>query len=800
MDTRSLMHSSSTPMFRGDHICAKSSFTTSASTLSDKSSSREADKFVAKAERALHDASEATNRLNLSKVPLVGRDQEIERLRSAVDQLTSRHQDDKEKGAQRLPRVFSVSGPAGTGKSFLVQQLRPWVLEKGGFFITGKFDQHSRGEAYTGLATAMDELVQQIIARDFDMGIRRRVQEAVGPEDATVLIEIFPSLATILPAQGESQSPDSQWEQRATRRRFLFQQFIRAILSSKTYNDEDIDDSEEEETPALDQEEVLSIVLALDDLQWIDRPSLDLVSSLVRAGDSEPFLLVATNRPLDGSASHVYLEEIERWKNQTIEIQSLRLEHLGVSDVNTIVASVLDSEDEISLPLATIVHQKTLGNPFFSMEFLKALVEQRLLTYSYSDLKWKWDAESVESLAITDNAVGLLSTKLRRLPSERQAVLFIAACLGLTFEKTLLQKVIDGLKDEDGVAQLLSADNSIDATMTSFVDFGFLGFIGERYFFVHDLIKQAAIDLIPTTTRSLLRLRVGQCILKETGQRRNVASRSLLILGVDLCNGSLSLSSPDELVDLARYNLLAGERAMRESAFALALRYMKAGLSCLEEQALYMQQQRDQVYLKLLAGAAEASYCGGDYEAMDTFSDRLLSMQCSTDLEMSMLFYKIQAATAQDRHKEALEIGRAAFKGLGMGVLPRKPGMARVVREIIKTRMALRKYSKESLEALPILVDKKRIAAMDIITVLKVSSYLIDRNFFVVSFLKLVRWSIKYGISRYSPGGFVVYGLILSSTFGDVQAGTMFGMLSFASFELNHPHHPFSTHSLSVIR
>ena len=747
------------------------------STASDWSFSREADRFAAKAERALHDASEAPNRLNLREVPLVGRNVELAALEGAVDQLlvtvqeTDINADDK----APPPRVISISGPAGTGKSFLAQKLRPRVLDKGGFFIKGKFDQHSRGEAYTGLATAMDELVKQIIARDFDMGIRRRVEEGVGPEDAAVLIEVFPSLAALLPGQEQSHSHGCQWAQRAKQRRFLFQQFFRALLSSTTYRDEDVASEEF----AQSDEESLAVFMVLDDLQWIDRPSLDLVSSLVRDCELGPFVLVTTNRPFESENGHIFLEEMKLWKSQTIEIQSYRLENLDISGVSSIVASVLDSEDEQSLPLAEIVHHKTLGNPFFVVEFLKSLVEQGLLTYSFGELKWKWDADSVQALVMSDDAVDLLTANLKRLTREKQVVLFVAACLGLTFERTLLESVVDGLNDEDCVDQPLNDHESIACILDSFVDSGFLGCNGEKYFFVHDLIKQATVDLVPEDDRLLVRLRVGQCILKKTYQQESFSSSNLLILGVDLCNSSLSLLGEDERTGLARYNLLAGEKTMRESAFVLALRYMMAGLSCLDERKLQQQDDEDyQVRLKLLAGAAEASYCKGDYGAMGVYADRLLSEQCPDDLERNMLFYKVLAATGQDRREEALDTGRTMIENLGMGTFPKKPGIVRVIKELVKTKRALRNHTKESLEALPILADKKRIAAMKIIDVLKTASYISDRNFFLVCFLKLVRWSLKYGISQYSPGGFVIYGLILNSTFGDVKAGTMFGRWS----------------------
>ena len=162
---------------------------------------------------------------------------------------------------------------------------------------------------------------------------------------------------------------------------------------------------------------------------------------------------------------------------------------------------------------------------------------------------------------------------------------------------------------------------------------------------------------------------------------------------------------------------------------------------------------------------------------MNAYADKVLSRNCQEDLKMSMLFFKIMAASAHHQHGNAIEISRAAIKTLGMGRLPQNPSAFHICKELLKTKIALRKHTKDTLERLPILTDKKRIAAMKIIDGVKRAANSSNRNFLYVSFFKSLRWSLRYGITVYSPDAFVVYGVFVNSFFGDVETSTMLGRL-----------------------
>ena len=196
----------------------------------------EREKIVARAHKAMCPQRQLEN---LQHIDLfMARDLELALLRQAIDQLFSC-------GACTEPtRVFSIVGVAGSGKTRLAQQVKAQVMERDGYFVTAELDQ-GKARAYSGLTIAMKALVEQILARDFDMSIRRRLQETIS--DAAPLLEVFPALSTILrvpeePSGKQTKTDPTYCAQSASQRRFLFRQFLKVLLTPHpVYVDEDID-------------------------------------------------------------------------------------------------------------------------------------------------------------------------------------------------------------------------------------------------------------------------------------------------------------------------------------------------------------------------------------------------------------------------------------------------------------------------------------------------------------------------------------------------------------------------------
>ena len=112
-------------------------------------------------------------------------------------------------------------------------------------------------------------------------------------------------------------------------------------------------------------------------------------------------------------------------KVEEITLGPLTDEHLG-----QLVGDTLRCEPERGGPLAQLVHEKTGGNPFFTIQFISSLAQEKMLTFDHDAAGWSWDLDRIHAKGYTDNVVDLMIGKLTRLPAQTQMALEQMACLG----------------------------------------------------------------------------------------------------------------------------------------------------------------------------------------------------------------------------------------------------------------------------------------------------------------------------------------------------------------------------------
>jgi predicted ATPase len=121
----------------------------------------------------------------------------------------------------------------------------------------------------------------------------------------------------------------------------------------------------------------------------------------------------------------------------------IELEGLKVGEVNKVIMAMLSIDEESRTKgLAEICFRRTLGNPFFLMQFMTLLEETGSLMFSLGLLQWKWDEKDIEKETMSaENVVDLLQARMRKLPKEDQLLLEYAACLGSSFRVSMLELV-----------------------------------------------------------------------------------------------------------------------------------------------------------------------------------------------------------------------------------------------------------------------------------------------------------------------------------------------------------------------
>src|SRR5438874_9070402 len=225
---------------------------------------------------------------------LYGRSREVETLLTAFDRMV----------AGGRPELVMVSGYSGIGKSSVVNELHKVLVPPRGLFASGKFDQYKRNIPYATLAQAFQSLVREILGKsDAEMGQwRSALLDALGP-NGQLMVNLIPELALVI---GE-QPPVPELPQQAWQSRFqlVFRRFLGVFARP--------------EHP---------LALFLDDLQWLDSATLDLIEHLLLHPDVRHLFLVGAYRDNEVSPSHPLARMLTRIRGAGGEVREIVLSPL----------------------------------------------------------------------------------------------------------------------------------------------------------------------------------------------------------------------------------------------------------------------------------------------------------------------------------------------------------------------------------------------------------------------------------------------------------------------------------------
>ena len=479
-------------------------------------------------------ADDVSDRL-MAPEKLYGREHEIETLLGAFDRVVAN-------GAAEL---VLVAGYAGIGKTSVVNELHKALVPPRGLFASGKFDQYKRDIPYATLAQAFQGLVRPLLGQSEAVLGRWRdvLQERLGP-NGQLITNLVPELAFVI---GE-QPPVADLPPQEAKN--CFQMVFRHFLSVFARNEH-------------------PLALFLDDLQWLDAATLDLLEHLVTHPDVRHLLLIGAYRDNEVGPAHPFLRTLDGIRDAGAKVEEIVLAPLGLDDVCRLVTDAVHCEPERARPLAQLVREKTSGNPFFAIQFLTTLNEEGLLAFDPAASAWRWDIDRIRARSYTDNVVALMAEKLERLSAPTREALKLLACLGNVAEVVTLTLVNE------------ETEEALHAALWEAVYAGLILRQETVYTFLHDRIQQAAYSLIPEERRADVHLRIGRALL--TSMTADQLAEDLFDVANQLNRGATQLINRDEKERVATIDLRAGRRAKASAAYASAHVYFAAGMELLDE-------------------------------------------------------------------------------------------------------------------------------------------------------------------------------------------------------------------------
>ena len=656
---------------------------------------------------------------------LYGREREVETLVATFARIL-------ESGT---PELVLVSGYSGIGKSSVVNELHRILVPPRGLFASGKFDQYKRDVPYSTLIQAFQGLVRMLLGKsDTELASwRAALVEALSP-NAALMSDLIPELKLVI---GEL-PPVPELEPQQAKQRFLqvFRRFIGVFAQA--------------EHP---------LALFLDDLQWLDAATLDLLADLTTHPDMRYLMLIGAYRDNEVDATHPLTARLQAVRDAGAKVEEIRLAPLTRAHVGNLIADALHCAPESIESLAHLMRDRTGGNPFFVIQFLRALAEGNLLTFERDARQWRWDTERIRASDYTDNVVDLMAGKLIRLPPATQRALQQLACLGNVVDIATLSAVLD-VPEAQVHAVLWEAVRQEVAVR-----------LDDAYAFVHDRIHEAAYSLIPQAARAEAHLRIGRLLVGQIPEEKR--EEAIFEIVGQLNRGAVLTTERDEREQLAAFNLLAGQRAKASTAYTSALAYFIMGAGLLSDDCW---QRRHDLIFTLELNRAECEFLTGHPLAAEARLAALSRCAVTTRERALVACWQMDVYVVLDQSDNAVAVGLAFLRHVDIEWTPH-PDEAEVRREYERIGTLLGNRSIKALIDLPAMENAHAVATVDVLVKLIPPALLMDGKLGCLTICKAVSLSLEHGNGDASCVAYSYLPKVAGRRFGDYHVGSQFGLL-----------------------
>jgi PAS domain S-box-containing protein len=674
--------------------------------------------------------NDASDRLLIPE-KLYGREREIDTLLASFDRVMT----------DGTPELVLVSGYSGIGKSSVVNELHKVLVPSRGLFASGKFDQYRRDIPYATVGQAFQSLVRSLLTQNEQELGRWRVSlsDALGP-NGQLMVNLVPELELVIGKQPPV--PDLPSQDAKNRFQMVFRRFL-SVFARKEH----------------------PLALFLDDLQWLDAATLDLIEHLVTHSEVQHLLLVGAYRDSEVGPTHPLLRTLAAIRDADVRVCEIMLVPLELDDVSRLIADALQCEPVRARPLAELVQEKTGGNPFFAIQFVATLVEEGLLRFDHDAARWRWELDRLHAKGYTDNVADLMVGRLARLPADTQAALQQLACLGNVAEIAMLSIV------------LRKSNEEVRSDLRDAVRLELVEQLEGSYKFTHDRVQEAAYSFIPDQMRAEAHLLIGRLLVAHTPAEKR--EEAVFEIVNQLNRGAALITSPDEREQLAELNLIAGGRAKATTAYASAVTYFTAGAALLPEDSW---ERRHELTFALELHRAECEFLTGALAEAEQRLNVLSTRAASTVERATVVCARIDLYASVGQNARAIAVGLDCLRNLGIHWSPH-PTEEEARREYDRIWSQLGSRPIEKLVDLPMMTDPASLATLDVLTKIFAAAKYTEANLACLVICSAVNLSIERGNCDGSTFAYVMVGAVAGARFGDYRGGFRLGQLGYELVE-----------------
>jgi predicted ATPase len=523
------------------------------------------------------------------------------------------------------------------------------------------------------------------------------------------------------------------------------------------------------------------VAIFIDDLQWADSATLNLMQTVTVSPDTRHVLFLGAYRDNEVTVHHPLVLAIAQLRKSRARVSEITLKPLQKPDLERLVADALFKSTSDVEDLAAAVHEKTDGNPFYVGQFLRALEHDGLLAFDPGADGWTWDVARIRTAETTANVVDLMVAKIRRLPTGTQTVLQLSACIGNRFDLDTLGIVSEASAADAGrrlwpavreglVLPVGEAYRDVPDEDHSWAEDDIAG-RRVSFRFLHDRVQQAAGALMDEDEERRVHLRIGRLLLEETPDELR---EERLFDITDHLNAAIELVKGDgDRLQLAELNLQAGRKAAASSAFAPAARYLETGIGLLGSDAW---ERHYDLALGLHVDAAEARHMSLETERGSELGDVVLAKARAPLDKVPIYEMRIQLCVTQGRMRDAVLTALEPLEMLGVR-FPENPKDLHALWHFGRTWFRIRKRSMDELLESPLMTDPETLAAMRLLMRVISAAYQGARELFPLLVLSQIDLTLEHGNSPHSSYAYGAFATTIWVVMGDLQRTYEFGKL-----------------------
>lgn len=656
---------------------------------------------------------------------LYGRDKELSYMKEWLG----------ESKTEKAPMLL-VSGYSGIGKTTLVERSCEYYIDQEAFWAKGKFEQSKKQIPYFALSQLFVALIKRIMKEDSVVyeELSNRCIEALG-EQAGVLIPLIPNLENFIGKQKEVTKIDPK--QAESRMYYALEKLLKTFATL--------------ERP---------LIFFIDDIQWADDASIDMISNILNMGLENTFMICAYR---ENEVEHqVQLKKTIEWWEQRFKAEVLHLKCLEKDYIEWFVADSLLMKCSDIKELAFFIQEKTRGNIFFTRQFLTFLQNKGIL-YLHSEknevfnYQWKWNIEAIRNQCPTENVIDVVLENLKLMSKEDLSTVQKAACIGNCFDIDILAVVCN--MNNDYIRSILF--NLWKAGMITYGE--------NQALFSHDRIHQAIYSMVSHNDLPKIHLEIGKVMLEVLST--DIQEEKIFDIVFQWNQGGAEIKRLDDIIMIAKLNLQAARKAKENSAYIEAKNYVQKALDFLSSIRV---EENYKLFLELYNEMSEITLLLGEHDEAYAYTEKAIFIAKTVEEKFGAFQIRVHIKIAESHLREALDIACEYAELLGEKV-ERNASIDEMNNTLINIKNKLGTPPAEAMEQLPKMTSYRHLDVIKMLTNVSICSYMILPSIQAPILIKIIDLSVKYGNTLYAAVAWVTYAVLFELEYGSLESGYNLG-------------------------